>query len=296
MDSGNADEFEFSFSDKHRAKQHSIPVMGEDGVAGRLHIFRTLSTKGKTANQPGSLSATDAAQLQLIERLAHDLATTVEGAGSAIYRAEQLELTGQVLEHFRRVETSARSAFASIAGLLDFSKLETSEITLELAEFHLRECVAHMLERVVPRAEERAVQLKLRIEQDVPEHLIGDGARMMLCLHNLLECALPPMADCVPGTEVALLIEPEYTAENLIHLSFSVVQTIPKGSVRAKSTSPAAMMQLSLARQIVRAMHGNAESQVARSTSRNARRPPPGNSQQHFRTEASRTRAPDRPL
>ena len=156
------------------------------------------------------------------------------------------------------MEKSAQSAFASIAGLLDFSKLETSEIALESTEFHLRESVASMLERIVPSAEERAVQLKLRIEQDVPEHLMGDGARMMLCLRNLLECAMPPLLDRVAGTEVSLVIEPEYSAENLIHISFSVMQSIPKGAVRPKSINPAAMMQLSLARQIVRAMHGSA--------------------------------------
>ena len=258
MDAIAPDEFEFALIDKRRAKQHSIPVPGEAGVAGRLHVFRALDVKAKSAASLTELSATDAAQLQLIEKIAHDLATTVEGAGSAIYRAEQLELPGQVLEHFRRVESSAQSAFASIAGLLDFSKLETSEIKLESAEFHLREGVASMLERIVPSAEERAVQLKLRIEQDVPEHLIGDGARMMLCLRNLLECAMPPLQDYVAGTEISLVIEPEYSAENLIHLSFSVVQSMPKGSTRPKSTNPAAMMQLSLARQIVRAMHGSA--------------------------------------
>ena len=258
MDVASPDEFEFAFIDKRRAKQRSIPVTGEAGVAGRLHVFRALDVKAKPATSLMALSATDAAQLQLIEKIAHDLATTVEGAGSAIYRAEQLELPGQVLEHFRRVETSAQSAFASIAGLLDFSKLETSEIKLESAEFHLRESVASMLERIVPSAEERAVQLKLRIEQDVPEHLIGDGARMMLCLRNLLECAMPPLYDYVAGTEISLVIEPEYSAVNLIHLSFSVVQSIPKGAARPKSVNPAAAMQLSLARQIVRAMHGSA--------------------------------------
>ena len=258
MDGAAPDEFEFAFTDKRRAKQHSISVSGEDGVAGRLHIFRALNVKAKAPANLAVLSATDAAQLQLIEKIAHDLADTVEGAASAIYRAEQLELPGQVLDHFRRVESSAQSAFASIAGLLDFSKLETSEIKLDSVEFHLRESVGNMLERIVPAAEERAVQLKLRIEQDVPEHLNGDGARTMLCLRNLLECAMPPLPDRVPGTEISLVVEPEYSAGNLIHLSFSVVQSTPKGTVRTKSTSPAAMMQLSLARQIVRAMHGNA--------------------------------------
>ena len=258
MDGAAPDEFEFVLIDKRRARQHSIPVPGEEGVAGRLHIFRAFDVKAKVPASLAALSATDAAQLQLIEKIAHDLATTVEGAASAIYRAEQLELPGQVLDHFRRVESSAQSAFASIAGLLDFSKLETSEIALDAAEFHLRESVGSMLERVVPAAEERAVQLKLRIEQDVPEHLIGDGARLMLCLRNLIECAMPPLLDHVPGTEISLVIEPEYSADNLIHISFSVVQATPKGTVRSKSTTPAAMMQLSLARQIVRAMHGSA--------------------------------------
>ncbi|MEQ1516807.1 MAG: response regulator [Usitatibacteraceae bacterium] len=258
MDLTAPDEFEFSFTDKRRAKQHSIPVPGETGVAGRLHVFRALDAKAVPAPSLAALSATDSAHLQLIEKIAHDLANTVEGAGRAIYRAEQLELPGQVLEHFHRVETSAQSAFASIAGLLDFSKIETSEIALESAEFHLRESVAHMLERVVPSAEERGVQLKLRIEQDVPEHLIGDGARMMLCLRNLLDCAMPPLLDRVTGTEISLVIEPEYSAENLIHLSFSVIHSVPKGSTRSKAINPSAMMQLSLARQIVRAMHGSA--------------------------------------
>jgi len=258
MDSASTNEFEFVLNDKRRAKQQSLAVQGESDVAGRLHIFRALDAKVQVSASLPALSATDAAQLQLIEKIAHDLATTVEGAGSAIYRAEQLELPGQVLEHFRRVEVSAQSAFASIAGLLDFSKLETSEIALDLAEFHLRESVARMLERVVPSAEERGIQLRLRIEQDVPERLTGDGARMMLCLRNLLECAMPPLHDGVPGTEVSLVVEPEYSAEKLIHISFSVIQMLPKGSQRPKSINPASIMQLSLSRQIVRAMHGGA--------------------------------------
>ncbi len=262
MDSASTDGSEFLLNDKRRVKQHSFPVQGESGVAGRLHIFRALDAKVLVPASLPALSTSDAAQLQLIEKIAHDLATTVEGAGSAIYRAEQLELPSQVLEHFRRVEVSAQSAFSSIAGLLDFSKLETSEIALDLAEFHLRESVARMLERVVPSAEERGVQLRLRIEQDVPEHLTGDGARMMLCLRNLLECAMPPLQHGVPGTEVSLVIEPEYSAEKLIHISFRIIQMLPKGSQRPKSINPASIMQLSLSRQIVRAMHGGAASKA----------------------------------
>ena len=87
MDSASTDEFEFTLNDMRRARQHSLPVQGESGIAGRLHIFRALDAKVQVPTSLPALSASDAAQLQLIEKIAHDLATTVEGAGSAIYRA-----------------------------------------------------------------------------------------------------------------------------------------------------------------------------------------------------------------
>ena len=85
----------------------------------------------------------------------------------------------------------------------------------------------------------------------MPEHLIGDGARLMLVLRSLLESGL---TSATGGGELALVVEPEYSAENQIHLSFRVETIPPKGGARQKNASATGLMQLSLARQIVRAM------------------------------------------
>ncbi len=247
LDSTQNDEFEFKFANGKRAKQHSLPVAGEEGIVGRLHIFRALE-KSKAA--PAG-SATIAAQSQLVEKIARNLALTLESAGSAIHRAEQLDLPVAVLEHFRRVESAAQSAFTEIAGLLDLSQIETGDIKLEAMEFHLRDRIANMLDSVVPMAEEKTVQLRLAVEQDVPEHLVGDGARLMLVIRSLLEAGLPSVKN---GGELVLVVEPEYSADNQIHLSFRIEAIPPKGGTRQKNSSPTGLMQLSLARQIVRAM------------------------------------------
>ena len=247
LDSEKNDEFEFTFAGGRRAKQHSLPVAGENGIAGRLHIFRALEENAVAS----AGSATIAAQSQLVEKIARNLAITLESAGNAIHRAEQLDLPGAVLDHFRRVETAAQSAFSDIAGLLDLSQIESGELKLESMEFHLRDRIANMLDSVVPFAEERSIQLRLSVEQDVPEHLIGDGARLMLVLRSLLEAGL---ASAQGGGELALVVEPEYSAENQIHLSFRVESIPPKGATRQKNASATGQMQLSLARQIVRAM------------------------------------------
>ncbi len=250
LDSDQNDEFEFELADGARAKQHSLPVAGETGVAGRLHIFRALNT-GATATVAAPGSATLSAQSQLVEKIARSLATALEAAGGAIHRAEQMHLPVTVIEHFRRVETAAKSAYADIAGLIDLAHVEGGELKLEAMEFHLRDRIANMLEPVVQMAEERTIQLRLTIEQDVPDNLVGDGARLMLVLRSLLEAGMNSAQD---GGELALVVEPEYSAENLIHLSFRVESIPPKGAVRQKNATATALMQLSLARQIVRAM------------------------------------------
>ncbi len=254
MDSDKSDQFEFTLRDGRMVEQRSLPVPGPFGISGRLHIFRT---KQAVATGESKASATSSAQMVLIERIARDLATAVESAGSAINRAEQLDLPGPLLEQFHRVETSAHSAFSSVASLLDFSRVEASDLTLEAADFRLREHVAAMFDRIAPLAESRGVQLRLKIEQDVPNQLTGDGARLMLCLRNLMECALPDVErGAERGAELSFTIEPEYAADNVIHLSFIVVHTQPKGTARAKAMTPTGSMQLALARQIARALGG----------------------------------------
>ena len=247
LDSKQNDEFEFTFAGGKRVKQHSLPVPSEDGIAGRLHIFRRLE---ENMVAPAG-SATIAAQSQLVEKIARNLAIALESAGNAIHRAEQMHLPNAVLEHFRRVESAAQSAFTDIAGLVDLTHIESGDLKLESMEFHLRDRIANLLESVVPMAEDRSIQLHLSVEQDVPEHLIGDGARLMLVLRSLLEAGL---SSAQGGGELAVVVEPEYSAENKIHLSFRVETIPPKGGTRQKNASATGLMQLSLARQIVRAM------------------------------------------
>ncbi|MBL8511133.1 MAG: PAS domain-containing protein, partial [Betaproteobacteria bacterium] len=91
--------------------QHqTVPLHAESKLVGCLHVFSRL---GATSEATSST----AAQMTLIENIVQQLAMTVEGAGKAIKRAEQLELPVQVLAHFHQVERAAQSAFSSVAGL-----------------------------------------------------------------------------------------------------------------------------------------------------------------------------------
>lgn len=259
----NRDELEFALAPTptHPAKsmvmQTTLAVDGEHGIAGRMHLFRERNATAAVETKVSE--GVVASQMALIEKIARELAVAYESATIAVHRAEQLELPNQVLDHFRVVERATTNAFDAVAGLLDFSRIEGGPVTLEPAQFHLRESVAAMIAGVVPLAQQRRLRIKVRIEQDVPEKVVGDAPRLMQALRNLLESAVSALpvidhSDERPG-DVTLIIAPEYTAEDQIHLSFTVEQRVTVQ--RAKSLPPSATMQLALARQIVRALAGS---------------------------------------
>jgi CheY-like chemotaxis protein/signal transduction histidine kinase len=263
--SNQRDELSFPLLSGETIAQASLAVDGESGIAGRLHLFHqtTPQVAGVTESAPEGMIAS---QMTLIGKIVRELSVAHESAGSAVYRAEQLEMPGQLLEQLRRVESAANSAVDAVAGLLDFPRIEVGIVNLEIAPFRLRECLAEMIAGPANKAAHRQVQLKIQVEQDVPDELSGDAAKLMLVLRNLLDYAIEssPLVDAAAPqsgdkqtdrrTEVTVVIAPEYTAEQQIHLSFSVEQLVRPGSTKPKTMPASSAMQLALARQIVRAL------------------------------------------
>ncbi len=291
------------------------------GSAGRLHLFKHVAAPAGIAagiatvdethyrankssdNHASASSATrNRMQLQFIEGIRADLAATIDAAFSAIHHARQTELSDRALEHFRRVEASAHAAVSAIASLVDLAEADAHPITLETAPFQLRENIANILNILVPRAAEHGVELTLRVEQDVPETLSGDGARLMMLLRHLIEIGLHTQdindegvqnpnrtgnqGSKLGGAKIALTVQPEYTDNGAIYLSFTVEHQSPKVGPSADSpddkrvadmptdVSDVNSMQLALARQIARALAADGTSPVG---STKAVKPKPAN-------------------
>lgn len=246
---------------------HLAPA-STSGFAGRLHLFKSVTDANAIAvadqssqcvNSVTTNQAVSRVQLQFVERIRADLGATIEAAFNAIQHAEQVELSDRALEQFRRVEASAHTAVTAIAGLVDFTDDDNQHIVLAAAPFLLRESIAGLLNIVVPRAAELGVDIGLRLEQDVPETLVGDGTRLMMALRHLIELGFDidkadPQLPKHKGAKIALIVQPEYTENNIIHLSFTVEHTTVVAQTDVTSITTMRGMQLALARQISRAL------------------------------------------
>jgi PAS domain S-box-containing protein len=252
----SSSDAEYLVADK-LVKQRVFPIKHDGMPLGQLYLFKTAEKQSAHAEA----SQTTSAQLEHIERIAREIAITVESAGSAIHRAEQLQLPAAIIEYFQRVETSARTAFTAIGGLLDFSKFEPGELKslkLDKSEFNLRDALSGLVEHVAALAEDKQLQLRIRVEQDVPLFVKGDAARLVLVLRNLLECIIAAV-DAATGAsnEVSLAIATEYASEGMVHLNFSLEASSAGKAAKLRAHAPISLMQIAVARQLVKAMGGD---------------------------------------
>ena len=74
--------------------------------------------------------------------------------------------------------------------ILDYNKIEAGKVELEEISFNLEELINNIKQAHSFRAEERAVDLKLFFDSDLPKVVMGDPARLSQVINNLLSNAV----------------------------------------------------------------------------------------------------------
>lgn len=93
-------------------------------------------------------------------------------------------------ENLGILKFSAENLMTLINDVLDFTKIETGNVELESANVNLREMVQRITSSMQYRASEKNIYLKHTIEDAIPEFVIGDSARLVQVLLNLVSNAL----------------------------------------------------------------------------------------------------------
>ena len=106
--------------------------------------------------------------------------------------------------------------------ILDFSKMEAGKLNIESVGFQLEDVINNMVNLIKLKAEEKVVELSIRIHRDVPRALVGDPLRLGQVLVNLGGNAVK---FCEFGDSVCLKIILKEETEQDVFLQFSVQDT-----------------------------------------------------------------------
>lgn len=125
-----------------------------------------------------------------ISVMSHEIRTPLNAViGMATLLSEDTADDSQK-ENLSILKFSADNLMSLINDLLDFTKIETGNVTLEKANVDLRKVVNGVANSLQFKANEKNIYIKQNIAAKVPQFIIGDSARLIQILLNLVSNAV----------------------------------------------------------------------------------------------------------
>ena len=144
------------------------------------------------------------------------------------------ELTSEQRQYVHVFKSAGENLLKLINDILDLSKVEAGQLTLEAIDFDLREVVEKLSEVMALKAHQKGLELACHIMPGVPTNLIGDPVRLRQILVNLIGNAIKftekgEVVVTIKNEDLSVMTEEERNSSTLnspfVTLNFSVRDT-----------------------------------------------------------------------
>lgn len=144
------------------------------------------------------------AKTEFLSSMSHEMRTPLNAVlGMTNYLLQDAPKEEQK-ENLHTLKYSAEHLMMLISDVLDFSKIETGNITFVNEETSLRHLLRSIHESHLENAREKGINFQLIVGEEVPDRIVCDKGRLLQVLTNIVDNAL------------------KFTSEGFVHLKVSV--------------------------------------------------------------------------
>jgi len=129
------------------------------------------------------------AKSQFLSTMSHEIRTPMNAVIGFTHLLMQDPRDDQK-EYLKTLKFSAENLLVLINDILDFSKIEAGKIEFEEVDFSVRDLISNIKHATMQKATEKNIQLKLMVDEDIPEIVTGDPVRLGQILTNLVSNAV----------------------------------------------------------------------------------------------------------
>lgn len=147
-------------------------------LEGQLIVSKNIAEKAALAKS------------QFLSTMSHEIRTPMNAVIGFTHLLLQMNPQPEQMEYLKLLKFSAENLLVLINDILDFNKIEAGKIEFEEADFSIKELVTNIRLALLQKANEKDIQLKLLLDQELPNAIKGDPVRIGQILTNLISNAV----------------------------------------------------------------------------------------------------------
>lgn len=161
-------------------------------VAAVMYLhFRMYNAQQKILEEARKeAQSANKAKSAFLANMSHEIRTPINvmlGMNEMILRESDSE---EICQYAKSIERSGLYLTSLINNVLDFSRIESGKMESEEERYELRQLLEEVMLIGEKQAEEKGLKIRLIVDENLPENLIGDMIHMKQVLLNLLNNAV----------------------------------------------------------------------------------------------------------
>lgn len=179
------------------------------GLADRINRFKEVETE--LSNKAAKADAENAARKryinqinsinteleqaiksrsQFLANMSHEIRTPMNGILGMLELIDEQKLDLVERNYIEIARRSGKTLLELINDILDLSKIEADKLELESVSIPIRELVQDLQHLYKRQLQERGLELRIEVDQALPESILGDRTRLWQILTNLTSNAI----------------------------------------------------------------------------------------------------------